>query len=251
MKKKTLIILGGILFMTAITGCNSESRKEIEARFEGFVSLYPTNNLMDFYDKEGDRNHGFDENDKGTWIVRTSINRNQNDGLDTEGMVLRFNRNTRQATGNYFISTFSQKHGNTEIEYPVYYDEMGIHLMEDIEDEEVMDKIHKFKFLVEYISFENGYIQSLTLLDKRFNANVPLYNLTYQLISEDMNIEKIRQQYDIDVDLQELPRLRFEGTGEGQWGHYNRRNVEFLIDEERSVYVDGSVSFGNSEGMRD
>ena len=102
MKKKTLLILGVVLCMTAITRCNSNgSRKEIEARFEGFVSLYPTNNLMDFYNKEGDRNQDFDDNDKGTWIVNTSINRNQNNGVDTEGMLLRFNKNTRQATGNY------------------------------------------------------------------------------------------------------------------------------------------------------
>ena len=76
MKKKTLIILGVILFMIAITRCNSNgSRKEIEARFEGLISLYPTNNLIDFLDKEGDHNQEIDENDKGTWIINTYINK--------------------------------------------------------------------------------------------------------------------------------------------------------------------------------
>ena len=82
-------------------------------------------------------------------------------------MLLWFDRNTRQATGYYYIRTISQKHGNTNIEYPVYYNETGIHLVEDIEDEVLKDKILNFKFLVEHISFEGGYIQSLPLVDKR------------------------------------------------------------------------------------
>lgn len=251
MKKKILMILGGMIFMTAITRCRSnESREEIEARFEGFGSLYPTSNLMDFYDKEGNRGDSFDENDKGTWIINTSIRREDNGVLNSEGMILHFDRNDRKAIGDYYMRTISEKNVVTELRYSVYYDEKGIHLVEGIEDQETADKIVNFKFLVQYVSLESNYLSSLPLLDKIYNFEVPLYDLMYQLTNDDDNIRKIKEQYKITRIFEGEPRLHLEGTGGSDWGLNNRRTVRFIFDEKRSISIGEGISFVQSQGMR-
>ncbi len=36
--------------------------------------MYPIKNLEDLYDKEGYRDEEFNKNDKGTWVITSSIN---------------------------------------------------------------------------------------------------------------------------------------------------------------------------------
>ena len=47
--------------------------KQIKENFNKTLSLYPTKNLEDFYDKEGFRDEEFDKGDKGTWIVDSEM----------------------------------------------------------------------------------------------------------------------------------------------------------------------------------
>ncbi|WP_176747265.1 Csa1 family protein, partial [Neisseria meningitidis] len=50
---------------------NKDNNREaqIKRSFNKMLSIYPTKNLEDFYDKEGFRDQEFDKNDKGTWII--------------------------------------------------------------------------------------------------------------------------------------------------------------------------------------
>ena len=47
---------------------------QIKEAFNKTLSLYPTKNLEDFYDKEGFRDQEFDKGDKGTWIINSGMN---------------------------------------------------------------------------------------------------------------------------------------------------------------------------------
>ena len=51
----------------------SSKDKQIKENFNKTLSLYPTKNLEDFYDKEGFRDEEFDKGDKGTWIVDSEM----------------------------------------------------------------------------------------------------------------------------------------------------------------------------------
>ncbi|WP_141760620.1 Csa1 family protein, partial [Staphylococcus sp. HMSC063F10] len=78
----------------------------------------------DFYDKEGFRDQEFDKNDKGTWIIgSTMVIEPKRKSMKTRGMVLYINRNTRTTTGNYILSEITEdKKGrlqSTEKRYPV------------------------------------------------------------------------------------------------------------------------------------
>ena len=65
-------------------------------------------NLEDLYDKEGYRDEEFDKDDKGTWTLYSEMAiQRKGDDLETRGMVLKVNRNTRTSKGNYIINKIS------------------------------------------------------------------------------------------------------------------------------------------------
>ncbi|WP_141751258.1 tandem-type lipoprotein, partial [Staphylococcus sp. HMSC068D05] len=125
--KKLLICF--VVLMLFIGGCgmnNKDNNREaqIKRSFNKMLSIYPTKNLEDFYDKEGFRDQEFDKNDKGTWIIgSTMVIEPKGKSMKTRGMVLYINRNTRTTTGNYILSEITEdKKGrlqSTEKRYPV------------------------------------------------------------------------------------------------------------------------------------
>ncbi len=98
-----------------IIGCNSSSENakkskedskedQIKKSFAKTLDMYPIKNLEDLYDKEGYRDGEFEKGDKGTWTIYTDFAKSNKAGeLDSEGMVLHLNRNTRTAKGYYFV----------------------------------------------------------------------------------------------------------------------------------------------------
>lgn len=58
-----------VLLAVFISACNVKEDKQIKENFNKTLSLYPTKNLDDFYDKEGFRDQEFDKRDKGMSIA--------------------------------------------------------------------------------------------------------------------------------------------------------------------------------------
>ncbi|HCY5402180.1 TPA: Csa1 family protein, partial [Staphylococcus aureus] len=90
-----------VLLAVFIGACGmkkEESSKDIQIKenFNKMLSLYPTKNLEDFYDKEGFRDQEFEKGDKGTWIVDSEMVVELKDKkMESRSMVLYINRNTR------------------------------------------------------------------------------------------------------------------------------------------------------------
>ena len=72
-------------------GLKLNKEKEIKNSFSKTLNMYPIKNLEDLYDKEGYRDENFD----------MAIQENRGD-LIGEGMLLKLNRNTREAKGFYY-----------------------------------------------------------------------------------------------------------------------------------------------------
>ena len=112
--KKLLLCISILLITIFIGGCgfmNKDDSKETEIKksFNKTLSVYPTKNLEDFYDKEGYRDEEFDKKDKGTWIIRSEMTKQPKGKIMTsKGMVLHMNRNTRSTTGYYVIRKISE-----------------------------------------------------------------------------------------------------------------------------------------------
>ncbi|WP_245202875.1 Csa1 family protein, partial [Staphylococcus agnetis] len=51
----------------------TRSEKKIKQSFNKSLKMYPIKNLEDFYDKEGFRDSEFNKNDKGTWLLDSSM----------------------------------------------------------------------------------------------------------------------------------------------------------------------------------
>ncbi|WP_245169338.1 Csa1 family protein, partial [Staphylococcus hyicus] len=118
--------------------------------------MYPIKNLEDFYDKEGFRDGEFDKNDKGTWVLisKMAIRESKDDALKVKGMVLRINRNTKQANGEYYTNMIKEnKKGeieDNEITYPIRLENNKIVLSKPINDEKIRKEIEDFRFFVQY-----------------------------------------------------------------------------------------------------
>ncbi|MDR7683755.1 tandem-type lipoprotein, partial [Staphylococcus argenteus] len=100
-----LIILSVFIGACGMKKEESSKDKQIKENFNKTLSLYPTKNLEDFYDKEGFRDEEFEKGDKGTWIVNSEmVIEPKGNNMESRGMVLYINRNTRTTKGYYFIS---------------------------------------------------------------------------------------------------------------------------------------------------
>ncbi|HDM8905948.1 TPA: tandem-type lipoprotein, partial [Staphylococcus aureus] len=98
-----------IIFVTSCGGGNKitgdSKETQIKKSFAKTLDMYPIKNLEDLYDKEGYRDGEFKKGDKGTWTLLTSFAKSNKPGvIDDEGMVLYLNRNTKKATGYYFVN---------------------------------------------------------------------------------------------------------------------------------------------------
>ena len=112
-----------ISLLILVSGCGNSKEAEIKQNFNKTLSMYPIKNLENFYDKEGYRDEEFDKN-KGTWIVHSEMTiEPKGKSMETRGMVLYINRNTRTTKGYYFINEITDDSNgrpkDDEKRYPV------------------------------------------------------------------------------------------------------------------------------------
>ncbi|MEG1045951.1 tandem-type lipoprotein [Carnobacterium sp.] len=265
MNKKILILgtIGGLLIMSGLSACKTKNKAEVEQGFEQVLAMYPTKNLMDFYDMEGYRDDEFEKEDKGVWSLITSMSVQEEDSpLIDEGMVLRLNRNTHTARGYYYRNeTKYLGEGNgfetNEKRYPILYDEEGAHLttasdslianqklqgfeiIEIISDVALKEKIENFKFFVQYGQFEN--IDTYKNIQKMYNPEVPMYNLEYQLTNEDRNVKQLRERYTIPTDSS--PTLVLSGRGPLDGSSVGSKELTFQFTKNPAIFFSDSISY--------
>jgi uncharacterized lipoprotein (TIGR01742 family) len=244
-KKLVLGIIGGILMAGVLSGCEKKDKAELEQSFEKELSVYPTKNLMDFYDMEGYRDDEFDKEDKGVWSLISSMAIQQTDDtpLINEGMVLRIDRNTRTAKGYYYQEISANDiDANEEKKFPVTYDESGFHLSKEVSDPELKDKILNFQFFVQYGVFDK--LSSYKNIKKMYNAEVPMYNLEYQLTNNDVNVKALRKRYDIPTE--EAPTLVLSGRGSLDGSSVGSKELTFQFTKNPAIFFIDSIDYQRS-----
>ena len=243
--KVNKLIIGVILSMLILSGCSKE--RQVEKHFEEILSMYPTSNLEDWYEREGYRDDDFSPNDKGTWILRSSTSIPNGDKLISEGMVLKLNRNTKKATGYYFITDlfedekgFAQKKGR---EYPVKMEKNKIILTKEVNDVKLKTKIENFKFFSQYGKFKD--LKEYGEGDITYNPNVPSYSAEYQLTNEDDNVKEIRKRFNIQG--KKAPELELKGTGDLKGSSVGYRTLQYKFKKNDDLlFVRDSVVYNPS-----
>ncbi|MDL9964531.1 tandem-type lipoprotein, partial [Staphylococcus aureus] len=142
-----IILIVGYVIMTKTNGRNAQ----IKDTFNQTLKLYPTKNLDDFYDKEGFRDQEFKKGDKGTWIVNSEmVIEPKGKDMETRGMVLYINRNTRTTKGYYFISEMTDDSNgrpkDDEKRYPVKMEHNKIIPTKPLPNDKLKNEIEDFKF---------------------------------------------------------------------------------------------------------
>lgn len=232
---------------------NKDDSKEtkIKKSFNKTLSMYPIKNLEDLYDKEGFRDEEFDKDDKGTWLLyfRMSI-QPKGKALESRGMVIKINRNTRSANGEYVINTFSSdekgENQDTEKKYPVKMENNKIIPTEKIEDSKIREEIEKFKFFAQYADFKG--LKNYKNEDIATNPKVPSYSAEYDLENSDYNVKQLRKRYDIPT--QQAPKLLLKGTGDLKGSSIGSKDIEFTFIEKpkENIYFSDSLDYKPSEG---
>ncbi|MDP4449304.1 tandem-type lipoprotein [Staphylococcus hyicus] len=246
--KHLLIILGVMVSMSLLSSCGMSTREKIESGLKEPLSVYPTKNLEDFYDKEGYRDSSFSKDDKGVWSVYTSIaTRNDEGKLKTEGVILFIDRNTRTSKGNYFVQNDSEyEYKKFKKEYPIIMKDNKLILREDNVNEEIKRKVEKFKFFVQF-----GELKELDRYLERnaiYNNQAPNYLMSYYIKNNDKNLKQIQSAYGLNVG--EKPRLEIYGDGELKNNSKISANIEYILNDKKDRYVDSEVIYLPKRGLK-
>ncbi|MBU7160034.1 tandem-type lipoprotein [Staphylococcus aureus] len=242
-KRVNKLVLGiSFLFLiiSIFAGCGTGKEAEIKKSFEKTLSMYPIKNLEDLYDKEGYRDDQFDKNDKGTWIVRSSMSIQSNGkDMNIKGMVLYMNRNTRTTNGYYYVDVIEREdkgiHRDNEKRYPVKMVDNKIIPTKEIKDEKIKKEIENFKFFVQYGDFKD--LSKYKDGDISYNPEVPSYSAKYQL----------RKRYNIPTN--KAPKLLLKGTGNLKGSSIGYKKIEFTFVEKKgeNIYFSDGLHFNPSE----
>ncbi|UMT77961.1 tandem-type lipoprotein [Staphylococcus roterodami] len=253
--KKLKLCLCLIILSVFIGGCGmkkeeSSKDKQIKENFNKTLSLYPTKNLEDFYDKEGFRDQEFEKDDKGTWIIHSKMTIETNGkNMESRGLVLYVDRNTRTTKGEFIVrELWEDKKGysrSKEKEYPVKMEHNKIIPTKPITDDKLRKEIENFKFFVQYGDFKdiNDYKDG----DISYNPNVPSYSAEYQLSNNDYNVKQLRKRYDIPT--KKAPKLIIKGDGDLKGSSIGHKNLEFsfVTSKEENIYFTDSINFKPTE----
>ncbi|HDE0385509.1 TPA: tandem-type lipoprotein, partial [Staphylococcus aureus] len=154
--KRIGLYISIFILIVMVAGCGKDNEikeylkeTQIKNSFAKTLDMYPIKNLEDLYDKEGYRDGEFKKGDKGTWTLLTSFSKSNKPGvIDDEGMVLYLNRNTKKATGYYFVNKIYDdiSKNQNEKKYRVELKNNKIVLLDNVEDEKLKQKIENFKF---------------------------------------------------------------------------------------------------------
>ncbi|MEN0255064.1 tandem-type lipoprotein [Staphylococcus aureus] len=234
-----LVLLAVFIGACGMKKEESSKDKQIKENFNKTLSLYPTKNLEDFYDKEGFRDQEFEKGDKGTWIIHSKMTIETNGkNMESRGLVLYVDRNTRTTKGEFIVrELWEDKKGysrSKEKEYPVKMEHNKIIPTKPIADDKLRKEIENFKFFVQY-----G--------DISYNPNVPSYSAKYQLSNDDYNVKQLRKRYDIPT--KKAPKLLIKGDGDLKGSSIGHKNLEFTFIEnkEENIYFTDSINFKPTE----
>ncbi|MFV8748530.1 tandem-type lipoprotein [Staphylococcus epidermidis] len=246
LKKVTIYISLLIL----VSGCGNGKETEIKQNFNKMLKMYPTKNLEDFYDKEGYRDEEFDKKDKGTWIVGSTMTiEPKGKYMESRGMFLYINRNTRTTKGFYYVrKTTDDSKGRSKADekrYPVKMEHNKIIPTKSIPNDKLKKEIENFKFFVQYGDFKN--LKDYKDGDISYNPNVPSYSAKYQLSNNDYNVKQLRKRYDIPTN--QAPKLLLKGDGDLKGSSVGSKSLEFTFIEnkEENIFFSDGVQFTPSE----
>ncbi|MCO4328691.1 tandem-type lipoprotein [Staphylococcus hyicus] len=245
--RSIVLIIGLMMSIGILSSCDITTRQKIESGLKEPLSVYPTKNLEDFYDKEGYRDSNFSKDDKGVWMVLSAISKRNEEGKMTmEGVMLYIDRNTKKSEGYYFVDNESKaEHRNGEKKYPLIMKDNQLILKDKNVDEDIKRKVKNFKFFVQFgnLSGLNKYKEK----DASYNSLAPNYLISYHLNQNDDNLKELQKLYGIKAG--ENPELKIYGDGDFKSDVIDTNTVNYKLKGDVGRFYNSSVSYQPKRGM--
>ncbi|MGV3223859.1 tandem-type lipoprotein [Staphylococcus hyicus] len=245
--KHLLIILGVMVSMSLLSSCGMSTREKIESGLKEPLSVYPTKNLEDFYDKEGYRDSSFSKDDKGVWSVYTEISKLNKEGLlRMEGVMLYIDRNTRTSEGYYFVYNESKdQRKNYKKKYPLIMKNNQLSFKDTNTNEDIKRKVKDFKFFVQFGSLND--LGQYKDTDASYNSQAPNYLIYYNLSQKDHNLKQIQKHFDVKIGNN--PKLDISGDGDFKSDTFKSNTINYTLDNNTDKYFTSVVSYKPKRGM--
>ncbi|MBP1046583.1 Csa1 family protein [Enterococcus sp. BWM-S5] len=225
--------------MTMMGGCGNQAKENAQKQLRDFTSLYPMKDLTEFYDLEGSRDEAFAEDDQGVWVISSGYSYEQDDELHSHRVTLDFNKNTRNAEGYYYYSIFGDTPGGREIKkIAIKYDHDQI---VSADEQTLPEEMANYKFLIQYVELGNSFLNSLDVLDARYNEQTAICFVKYQLEKEERMLVAVEGAYRETAG--ETPSLLIEGDGKDGWEQHSSRHLSISFGTSNDYTVDESISF--------
>ena len=239
--KKFSFILGLIIAMGLSSSCDFTTRQKIESGLKEPLSVYPTKNLEDIYDREGYRDSNFSKDDKGVWSIYTEISKMNKEGLlRMEGVMLYVDRNSRTSEGYYFDYNESKDtRKNYKKKYPLTMKRNQLSLKDTNADEEIKRKVRHFKFFVQLGNLND--LGQYKETDASYNSQAPNYMINYHLNQKDHNLKLIQKHFDVKVGKN--PKLDISGDGDFKSDVFKSNTINYTLDNNRDRYFTSVVSY--------
>ncbi|UWF57056.1 tandem-type lipoprotein [Staphylococcus hyicus] len=237
-----------LCILTLMTSaCSMSTREKIESGLKDPLSVYPTKNLEDFYDKEGYRDSNFSKDDKGIWMLISVLSKRNEEGkLKREGVKLYIDRNTRTSEGYYYVDISSKDGGkNYRKEYPLKMKDNQLILKDKNTDEDIQRKVKDFKFFVQF-----GKLSGLARYkekDASYNSSAPNYLISYDLNQNDANLKEIQELYGIKAG--ENPELNIYGDGDFKSDAIDTNTITYQLNGKVGRFYNSIVSYKPKRGM--
>ncbi|MDP4449309.1 tandem-type lipoprotein [Staphylococcus hyicus] len=244
---RSIVLIIGMMSIGILSSCDFTTRQKIESGLKEPLSVYPTKNLEDFYDKEGYRDSNFSKDDKGVWMVISAISKRNEEGeLRMEGVKLYIDRNTRTSEGYYFIDNSSKdERKNGEKKYPLKMIDNHLILKDKNADEDIKRKVKDFKFFVQF-----GNLSDLARYkekDASYNSSAPNYLISYHLNQNDANLKEIQELYGIKAG--ENPELKIYGNGDFKSDTFKSNTVNYKLNGKVGRLYNSVVSYKPKRGL--
>ncbi|MCO4330665.1 tandem-type lipoprotein [Staphylococcus hyicus] len=237
-----------LCILTLMTSaCSMSTREKIESGLKEPLSVYPTKNLEDFYDKEGYRDSNFSKDDKGVWMLISAISKRNEEGkIKREGVKLYIDRNTRTSEGYYYVD-ISSKDGrkNYRKEYPLKMKDNQLILKDKNVDEDIQRKVKDFKFFVQFGNLSD--LDRYKEKDASYNSSAPNYLISYDLNQNDANLKEIQELYGIKAG--ENPELNIYGDGDFKSDAINSNTVNYKLNGKVGRLYNSVVSYKPKRGL--
>ncbi|NJH99774.1 tandem-type lipoprotein [Staphylococcus hyicus] len=237
-----------LCILTLMTSaCSMSTREKIESGLKEPLSVYPTKNLEDFYDKEGYRDSNFSKDDKGIWMVISVLSKRNEEGkIKREGVKLYIDRNTRTSEGYYYVDNESKDdRKNVEKEYPLIMKNNQLILKDKNVDEDIQRKVKDFKFFVQFGNLKD--LDQYKEKDASYNSLAPNYLISYHLNQNDDNLKEIQELYGIKAG--ENPVLKIYGDGDFKSDAFKSNTINYKLNGKVGRFYNSSVSYKPKRGL--